>query len=373
MVEKDASKLLDKYYENKCSQEEIFMIESWYFHMAGTIEHEIDEALVESICKEIWDNINPDRKKKVISLYRVAAAAAVLVLVLGSLWYFNDHEKGTLPLGIERMPVINKAILELADGREIYMDSTSQFQIATQEGVIKAKEGTLIYPLAALSDDSVYSKNKLTVPLGGKYQITLPDGSTVYLNAGSSLTYSTKFSRKERSVKLEGEGYFEIVKDISRPFKVNCASQIVRVLGTHFNVSCYPGELVKTTLLEGKVKISLTSKSPQKDKILDPNQQAILSGQDSIIISKVNAEDVILWKDGSFVFSQTPIIEAFRQISRSYNVAVDYNSLPKDIKLEGCSRENVPLSELLKQLSDNIGTTLVLKGDTIKAETKSIR
>ncbi|HJU45510.1 MAG TPA: FecR domain-containing protein [Chitinophagaceae bacterium] len=231
----------------------------------------------------------------------------------------------------------NKATLTLADGRTIVLDSTQNGTIATQGGssIIKLSNGQIRYDLKGLSQGSV-SWNTLSTPRGGTYQITLPDGSKVWLNAESSITYPVAFTGNERRVELvDGEAYFEVAKDSKRPFIVSVDDNMeVEVLGTHFNVNAYEDEeVIKTTLVEGKVKVNKSNKS-NESLLLIPGQQAKVNIENETItvINDVDTEEAIAWKEGLFYFEDDDIKTVMRQLARWYDVEVEYEGKVPDSK-----------------------------------------
>jgi ferric-dicitrate binding protein FerR (iron transport regulator) len=177
------------------------------------------------------------------------------------------------------------------------------------------------------------------------------------------LIYPTRFPKDKRNVELTGEGYFVIAKDAAKPFIVACPGQIVRVTGTRFNISSYSNEQVRTTLLQGKVAIKESSKEEYQP--LNPGQQATLAPQ-GLEISNVNAIDAIGWTNNIFIFSQTPIKDVLTQISRWYNVDVDYTGLPENIRLVGECGKDLMLSEVLNSIHAMSKINFVLEGNKIK-------
>jgi ferric-dicitrate binding protein FerR (iron transport regulator) len=246
------------------------------------------------------------------------AAAAVTIGMIGWL-YLKPVPEPSVPLvatTIHKTDIqagSNKATLTLADGSTIALDSIGILQQGAT--TIRRKPGILQY--AAQGKQETVSFNTLSTPRGGQYQVMLPDGSKVWLNAASRLKYPTAFNGKERIVELEGQAYFEIAKNAHQPFKVHVNGTDIQVLGTSFDVMAYPDEkTTNTTLLEGAVKVA--------DKILKPGQQAAVSGSD-INIRQVNTEDVIAWKNGYFSFRDADLPTVMRQLSRWYDVTISYH------------------------------------------------
>lgn len=261
-----------------------------------------------------------------------AAAAAIILFVLSSvayLWLQNGKGKEndkdivkSLPAK-EIGPAGQKAFLTLADGSTIMLDSAANGQLAEQGNskVIKLADGQLQYQTEGSENATVIAFNTMSTPRGGQYQVDLPDGTKVWLNAASSITYPTAFIGKERKVKVTGEVYFEVTKNPKMPFRVavNEATE-VEVLGTHFNINAYPDEGdIRTTLLEGSVKIT----SGEKGLILTPGAQAISSRNASLTLNKtVDLQQVMAWKNGYFRFEGTDIKAIMRQLEKWYDVDV---------------------------------------------------
>ena len=296
---------------------------------------------------------------RVTPLYRRwSAAAAVLILLAAGWWFLANGKKenrGNLagrPATEDIAPGGNKAILTLADGTKVILDTAGNGAIIKQGGVTVIKlNGQLAYDPSnsELPDASTVTYNTITTPKGGLYGLLLADGSKVWLNAASSLRFPTVFTGNERRVELTGEGYFEVAHNAEKPFHVTVNNLDVQVLGTHFNINSYSDEpAVKTTLLEGRVMIR------ESDKLvyLNPGQQAIAQpGQANFrIVNDTDVEEVVAWKNGLFIFNNTPLENIMRQIARWYNVDIVYQgSVPQDTFNGNISR-NTNLSEVLKVL-----------------------
>ncbi|HTM98857.1 MAG TPA: FecR domain-containing protein [Pedobacter sp.] len=310
------------------------------------IVHKVDENLFE----QIFD------KKKVISIERkrfrywkevVSAAAIVIVMLSGIYVYrFSVHETSevaTIPQDIK--PGGEGATLTLADGRRIKLTDAKEGQIVNEAGIIvvKAANGELVYKISGTKTSNEI--NTLSTNNGETYTVVLPDKSKVWLNAASSLSYTTGLIVDgKRHVKLEGEAYFEISKDSQHPFIVECEKQQIKVLGTHFNISSYRGDdEVKTTLLEGSIKLT----SNQIERILKPNQQAVLTG-DQLKVEEVDATDAVAWKNGYFSFHKNEITEIMEELKRWYDIDVSYQGSPSTVKMGGSIARSETLSEVLK-------------------------
>ena len=204
-------------------------------------------------------------------------------------------------------------------------------------------------------DEDVLAYNTITTPKGGQYQVTLMDGTRVWLNAASSLHYPTVFKGSERSVQLTGEAYFEVAKNSKMPFRVTSNGQVTEVLGTHFNINSYPDEQgTTTTLLEGSVRI-LNAKSDAAI-LLKPGQQSGSDASGKIKVANVNPEQFVAWKDGKFIFTNANIESIMRQVSRWYNVEIEYKGDASKEKFGGRTSRFTNVAELLEilELTDHV-------------------
>lgn len=301
------------------------------------------------------------------------AAAAVLVLAAGAWWFMNRDETKKSSQAVaahphDIAPGGDKALLTLADGTRVILDTANNGAISRQGNVTVIKlNGQLAYNKEGAASKEVLF-NTITTPRGGQYQLILADGTKVWLNAASSLRYPTTFAGNERSVELTGEGYFEVVHDAKKPFHVKFYTASgdagdVQVLGTHFNINSYDDEPnIKTTLLEGRVMVT----RQDKQAYLSPGQQAIVRrGEETIRVDNdVNTEEAIAWKNGLFIFNNTPLDAIMRQIGRWYNVDVVYQDKIPQETFNGAITRNTNLSEVLKVLEyTNIRFTV--DGNTI--------
>jgi len=321
--------------------------------------------------------IIPLHKKGRFRWWQVAAAAViVLALGFGSYWLINRFPKNKMAENDKSVNTVkdvlpggDKAVLTLADGRVIVLDS-AQNGVITQQGmvrVIKNKNGQVTYKSAGRNEAGAITYNLLSTPRGGQYQLILPDGSSVWLNAASSIRYPTAFTGDERRVEITGEAYFEINKVIDegghkKTFVVAVLPPTgrgggagrgaeIEVLGTHFNVNGYNDEeVIKTTLMEGKVRMKSAGSLPAS-VILQPGQQAQLSNNGNI--QKVNDADIELamaWKNGITAFKSADIKSIMRQVARWYNVDVVYEGEIPQRTFTGGIPRNANLSELLHLL-----------------------
>lgn len=302
-----------------------------------------------------------------MQLIRRIAVAVIIGIALGASWaiYTRHASKpaivadASLNAHKDIAPGTNKAMLTLANGKTITLDSAGNKVI--EEGSTSARQHNGLLQYGRGSEDNIVEYNVLTVPRGGQFNVVLPDGSKVWLNAASSLRYPTAFTGAKREVELQGQGYFEIAKNASQPFivRVNDAMD-VQVLGTHFDIMAYADEKnISTTLLEGAVKVVTGNVA----KSLKPGQQAFLDPSTGAITvqSGADVEQAIAWKTGFFEFDNANLSLITRQLSRWYDVDV-VNKAPQSKRLFGgrISR-NLPLSDILHMLEAN-GAAFTLEG-----------
>ena len=307
------------------------------------------------------------RRRRTILLYLTAAAFTGVVL---SLYFIPRAHNSAIATQVAGAPDIapggNKAILTLQDESTILLDTIppgAQIDLGKSK-IVKTDSGKLAYSSTGNeSTGEPIGLNTLTTPVGGQYRLALPDGTQVYLNSSSSIKFPIAFSGKERTVELKGEGYFEVSKNDSQPFHVKVNGADIEVVGTHFNINAYPDEgQVKTTLLEGSVKISL------KDKpaiLLKPGESASWGTDNKININpRVNEEDIIGWKNGLFSFHREDIRVVMRQVARWYDVKIQYNGEIKN-HFNAAIERNVPVSRLLQLLTETGDAHFEIKDKTI--------
>ena len=363
------TRLVKKYMEGKASDGEILFLEKYYDYfekepaIIATLSETEKQALEEEIHQRIW------KKKKqparIVSLYkskwvRVAAAAVLILLATGTFFLLNRQSQNESAKVNKELvtpdikPGGNKAILTIGDNSQIVLNNM-QNGILTQQGntkVLKLDNGQLAYTLINEKPGEIFY-NTLTTPKGGQYQLTLSDGTKVWLNAASSLRFPTSFSGKQRIVELTGEVYFEVAKNASMPFKVNVAGKgEVEVLGTHFNINSYSDEpTINTTLLEGSVKV--TDLSTRNTQFLIPGQQAQVNPGNQVSINKnVDVDEVMAWKNGLFNFNSLDIENIMRQVARWYDAEISYEGKINKETYSGIVSRNSNISEVLKILEE---------------------
>jgi Fe2+-dicitrate sensor, membrane component len=361
--------LLQRYTSSTCTRQEL---EELFAYIAETPDestlHEFmedfyrdlpsTEVLPEVDHDSVYRNIvspAPLQRKRVFPL-RYAAAAAVLVAVATFvlLWLRPDASPETaIPMAQQAGPVItpgtNKALLTLADGTTITLDSAGQQVINAGNTSISRRNGQLVYN-EGKTDGHVHY-HTLSTPRGGQFRLTLPDGTKVWLNSASSLRYPTVFSDKDRSVELQGQGYFEVAQNAAQPFKVKVNTMEVQVLGTGFDIMAYGDEAsVNTTLVEGAVQV----KAGGNTRLLKPGQQGVLStDQHTLTVQEADIQKIIAWKNGLFVFNNMTLTAILREVARWYDVDIVYTVTPSNELYGGGISRSLQLSGVLNLLEAN--------------------
>ena len=377
--------LLQKYKEGNCSLEEI----EWLQHALSATDigdqDAIDQAIVTSLLqpsaagkmsesrqKIVLGNIKKqiqqgteerDKPKFSIGWPYWAAAACLLLFIFTMLFWQQQTSPVQADINLVRMqdttgvvvkPGGNSATLRLANGTLLELDKQASGIVMGES--ITYENGKSIAAAALDKQGMAADPSKvvleLATPLGGIYQITLPDGTKVWLNAGSSLKYPMSFAKNERRVSLEGEAFFEVTKDSARPFKVLSKGQEIEVLGTAFNVNAYPDNtVIKTTLVNGKVKLSNDKRYSEAIYLL-PGQQSTNSNNGKIQLANVDTAPFTAWKEGLFYFDETPLSDALQQIGRWYNVEVKYKGEVPQTHFYGRIKRSKPLRDVLDVLEE---------------------
>ncbi|MEP6746698.1 MAG: FecR domain-containing protein [Bacteroidota bacterium] len=378
--------LIDKYLANTISKEELDRL----LHMA---DEQQDHAALTAVLKKQWEaakektgesgvewdakfaammeesrqetSLVQTRQNSIKLFYRVAAAVVIGILCTGAYFFVSQkYKKDTEAVSVVSVkkditaPTSSNAILTLANGKKIVLDSASNGSLAIQgnTNVVKLADGQIVYNGKATLE---MQYNILTVPKGSKIAtITLSDGTKVWLNVESSLKYPVAFNGSERKVEITGEAYFEVTHNVAMPFKVQKETTLVTVLGTHFNINSYADEpAIKVTLLEGAVTI----KKGNAVGVLKPGQQAKIAG-DIKTSGEIDADEVMAWINGKFQFGEAAdIASVMKQISRWYDVEVEYKgSITGHIGGTISRTENV--SQVLKMLEMTGGVTFKIDG-----------
>lgn len=377
MDKQEAKLLLQKFRDGEATEAEMALLDAWYLSYRkdepfGLSDEEVELAELMMYSRlpgvEQGAGLLPEetqpvivRPEKIILWPKVAVAAAAVAAVVAGVWFYNGNNTVNINLGdakasAEIKPGKNTATL-IAYGKAIPLSDTRTGVVIGNDGVTY-NDGSAVSSSNAGNDQEaeVVSPMAAITPRGGQYQFTLPDGTKVWLNADSKISFPSKFSGKERRILLSGEGYFEVAKDKAHPFIVvtdpagGRASQEVEVLGTHFNINSYEDEpQIRTTLLEGSVRVASLSSKRGESVILKPNQQAVNTGN-SIRVNAVDPADAIAWKEGSFSFSNESLGSIMRKVARWYNVEVIYKDDLQGKTFSGAVSRFDQVSTLLKML-----------------------
>lgn len=304
--------------------------------------------------KDRWQT--PSGKITRLRWWMAAAAAVLLLAVTGIYLLQRPAPQPVIVQQKEILPGSSKAVLTLADGTTVPLDSAGNRMI--RPGIVQ-QGGQLQYNNAT----GTVSYNVLATPKGGQFRLSLPDGTKVWLNAASSLRYPTAFTGAERVVEVTGEAYFEVTPDAGKPFRVAAAGQaVIEVLGTRFNVNAYPDESsINTTLLEGAVKVS----AGQRSAVLKPGEQAQVNASGHIsVMTDVDQEEAIAWKNELFYFRNADVRAVMRQLERWYDVKVEYAGTIPERRFQGEIQRNLPLADVLEGLK-NTGIRFTIEERTI--------
>lgn len=333
-------------------------------------EHAVDvvEGKWNPVLNKILAVDKPSRSPKRILMNSLKwAAAAVVFIVLSFTAYLSLQKKKEHVFATDVAPGKNKAILTLADGKKISLSDAMNGDVAKEAGfsITKTADGQLVYTLAESENINDTRLNTISTPNGGEWQIKLPDGSTVWLNAASSIQYSLNIgTAKQRLVKLDGEAYFEVAKNAAHPFIVETDKQSVEVLGTHFNINSYKDErITKTTLLEGSVRVS--HNTTNESEVLKPGEQSLVSvsGMD---IKEVDVDESIAWKKGYFMFNNERQESILRKVARWYNVEIEYaDQDAKEVMYYGTVSRFEKISKVLRKFEQTGEVRFDIKGNKV--------
>lgn len=362
--------LLQRYYEGSASaaeEAELFAAlrtndddEGWTalineLHVAAIADPAYDPSVYEPQLQHILHG-EPEVKK--IRFYRrryVAAAAIAGLLLSTAAWFTWRHHTPPPPAAIatntEVQPGKNGAVLTLGDGSQVVLDSLNNGVITTQQGTrVTLQNGQLAYDASAAG---TVSYNTMSTPRGRKFRLQLPDGTQVWINAASAISFPTAFTGNNRTVTLNGEAYFEVAPNSRQPFIVKLNNETsVEVLGTHFNINNYQEDAnISTTLLEGAVRVNV----PHQPKVLQPGQQLLINKPTgaTTLQHQVDTLAVIAWKNGVLNFQDKKLTTVMSIIARWYDIEVVYESTPPDITFVGEIGSDVNLSSVLNFLKDS--------------------
>lgn len=376
----DINGLIEKYKNNTASATEIQQLMEWYRTIAyqDAVFPESEEEAGSSMLYRLVAATKPLPRRRIRrELYAAASLLLIAGLFAGVYHYYGNTLSPAENAGIHQQDIIpggNKAVLTLADGSKISLSDSDTGQVAGQSGVhiSKTAKGQVIYTIAHETVQTTGSLihalpinqyNRIETPKGGQYQVILPDGTKVWLNAVSSIRFPVSFAgRRERRIELRGQAYFEVAHQKSHPFRVVTSRQVVEVLGTHFDIDAYAEEpYTRTTLLEGSVKLS----SGANKAVLKPGEQAKLADQFSV--SAVNTADVTAWKNGYFRFDEERLEHIMQTLSRWYAIEVIYED--ESLKQETfgvVSARFANISALLQLMEETGNVRFRIDGSTIR-------
>ena len=317
-------------------------------------EEHITPGLREKMEAKLPAILGRSQRTPMLTWIRYSSVAAALLLIGTGIYFFANRQQ-TKPHIIAKAPAKQDiapgkqgAILTLADGTTMVLDSLGNGVVATQNGTrITLNNGRLAYSERTQTGATAIpavAYNTMTTPKGRQFQLTLPDGTKVWLNAASSLHYPTAFTGSQREVDVTGEAYFEVAQDNQHPFIVNIDETTrIQVLGTHFNINAYSDEAsINTTLLEGSVKVI----SRNEKVVLRPGQQA-QTKPSKTTVTNANTEKVMAWKNGIFNFQDATLEEVMRQLQRWYDIDVTYEKGIPKLEFIGKMGRDLSLSEVL--------------------------
>lgn len=350
--------LIHKYNEGTCTEDERALIESWHLHDLSQSSFEPSQETIQNVNtrtrQAIMAHARADRPVRRLWPQRMIAAASILFfLALGAYFFYNKSGSAALTADpvADVAPGGNKAVLTLGNGQRIILNGAKNGKLALQGNISidKTTDGNVTYrphntQQASNSSEIIY--NTMSTPIGGQYELTLADGTKVWLNAASSIKYPTTFSGNERKVEITGEVYFEVAHNAAMPFRVVSDQQVVEVLGTHFNINAYHDEEnIRTTLLEGSVKVS----AEKNTMIIKPGQQAVLKAGE-LARREADVNEAVAWKNGYFLFNDEKISSIMRKLSRWYDIDVRYQGSPTNEGFNGAISRFKNISQVLKML-----------------------
>jgi transmembrane sensor len=348
--------------------------------LAQPVEKEkISDALYKRLDKRLQNILESEtpvvqlqsQRRSKTSYVKYVAAAAVLIFLSAGAYFLLRNEEPKQHVAIQKYNIPagdNKAILTLANGKQIILTDAKNGELANENAVAINKTGGGVIRYDGTSANSEIAYNTMTTPRGGQYTLILSDGTKVFMNAASAIKYPTSFSGNERKVELKGEAYFEVAHNKKMPFRVETPSHQIEVLGTHFNVNAYDDEpAAKTTLLEGSVKINKVADGKVINeidyKILKPGEQATVKAD--IQVANADVDEAVAWKNGVFMFNDEKIESIMRKISRWYNVDVDYQGKITSEGFGGTVSRSKDISAILKVLEETGGVHFKVEGRRI--------
>jgi transmembrane sensor len=355
MDQQEAARLLEKYIDKTATAQERHLVDTWYNNEAAKRQL-TDADSFEHLADELWlgtrarAGLNP--VKKIHKAWYWLSAAVVLLFGL-SLAYIAlrpDSETKLSAQTSQIKPGTNKAVLTLANGKKIYLNNATKGKLAEQNNtsVNKTDSGKIVYQAEGKTAENALAYNTITTPAGGQFQLTLADGTSVTLDASSSITYPVTFTGKQRLVTMKGQVYFEVAHNSNKPFVVSTQGQSIEVLGTHFNVNAYDDEpLIKTTLLTGSIKLKVA----EHQALLKPGQQGVVQvAATTIDIKDADIEETMAWQKGYFRFHQEEIHSIMRKLARWYNIDVTFEGPTPTEKYSGTISRYKNINQVLSML-----------------------
>lgn len=358
--------LADKWAQGKLTPDEQAYLERWYAdfndeHIKLTdSRHDNAEALRNAMLARINSRIEQGDKpvRSIWNWPRIAAAASILLILSAGSYFLLRKQRPAQTAQNQQSdigPGGNKAVLTLANGSKIDLTGAKKGTIALQANTIikKTSDGKIEYASAAKSDNSSseIQYNTMTTQRGGRYEGVLTDGTQFVLDAASSIRYPVNFNGDKRLVQITGQVWIKPKHNAARPFYTTAKGITLKDIGTEFNINAYDDEPgVATTLVEGSV--SITPDATHQAVLLKPGQQATLKNN-AIIVKAVDVDDIIAWKNGQTSFKTGDIQEIMRQVSRWYDVDVEYQGDIPEMSFTGGVSRNSKLSSVLKVLALN--------------------
>ena len=352
-LSEEESAFFDKWYQNSSNREyynDLLKIRSGI--IASQVKERIDK-------RKAWNQVRPARKISLIRTLLKFAAIMILPLSLGVFLLIRENKQEKVVYAeVPVQPGKKQAVLTLSSGLQVMLADTIVH--VNEKGMVISNlpNKELVYKIMnnTMKTETIY--NTVTVPRGGEYKLVLADGTTVWLNSDSHIRYPVTFSSNTRQVELEGEAYFEVTKDVEKPFIVRMNEYNVRVTGTQFNVRNYSNESLATTLVEGGVQIERRGKVDE----LRPGQQAVLENNE-IRIRVVNVDEQVAWRHGAFGFTQCRLENIMEELARWYDVDVFYmNQQVKDYHFSAWFKRSSSINEVISILEKTKRISLDLKG-----------
>ncbi|MBS1664622.1 MAG: FecR family protein [Bacteroidetes bacterium] len=372
MTERDAQSLLRRYLAGECTPSEKEWVESWFEDLGDEYPGEaaVDEPRIvhDRMLARIRAELGEDVRPRVRWLTRAAAIAAAVVVLAVGVWLLWPKTKETpgvvaMKIDIEASPGGDKAILTLGNGQRMVLDSAANGMLATQGASrVMKQNGQLDYQTETGKTKSTMTYNTLSTPRGGQYKLVLSDGTKVWLDALSSITFPASFAGNMRKVSIVGQAYFEVAHDVNVPFEVEVRGQVVRDIGTSFNINAYADEpSIKVTLATGAAAVGI----PGHEIMLKrAGQQAEWRDGQLQATPDANLESVLAWKNGLFYLTSADIGTVMRQISRWYDVEVAFENGVPGGHITGVVPRNTMLSTVLQVLQTS-GVHFTVEGRKI--------